>query len=253
LPGTLRVKGFGVVSILSFVRSVGTAGFHPPLGWSDGFAGICTDLSVRNLRAAYAKGLYPSCGIGQQTWWAPGMRMVLFMENFHIEPAVRRRLRRKEFRVTFDRDFTAVVSACAEARAERMSPDIIAAFMAAHSAGLAHSVEVLDRSGALAGGIFGLAIGKVFFTEGHFSWARDASKAGFTALNCHLQRWGYLLNDGKRLSGRLCQFGFTPISRNSFNALLAEACTRPGHDGRWAVDQSLNLAGWNPRAMSGLH
>ena len=179
--------------------------------------------------------------------------MVLSIESFHIEPAVRRRLARKDFRVTFDRDFVAVVQACAAARAGRMGEDTIAAFISAFDAGLAHSVEIWDRSGALAGGIFGLAIGRVFFTEGHFARARDASKVGFTALNCHLQRWGYLLNDGKHLSGRLCQLGFLPIERATFNALLAMACARTGQDGRWAVDQTLNLAAWNPRAMSALH
>ena len=181
------------------------------------------------------------------------MRMVLFIENLHIDPAVRRRLGRKDFRVTFDRNFAAVVEACAVASANRMDKSLAAAFVAAFDAGLAHSVEIWDRSGALAGGIFGLAIGRVFFTEGHFARARDASKVGFAALNCHLQRWGYLLNDGKQLSGRLCQLGFLPIERATFNALLPMACTRTGQDGRWTVDRSLNLAAWNPRAMSALH
>ena len=241
------------MSILSFVHSVGAAGFHPQLRRPDHLAGHCTDLSVPSLRAAYAKGLYTAWDVGRHTWWAPAERMVLFIENFHIEPAVRRRLRRKEFRVTFDQDFSAVISACAASRADRMSANIGEAYAAAFDAGLAHSVEIWDRFGAIAGGIFGLAIGKVFFTEGHVALARDASKVGFAALNCHLQGWGYLLNDGKRLSGRLCQLGFAPIKRGTFNALLAEACTRTGRDGRWCVDQSLNVAGWNPRAMSGLH
>ena len=105
----------------------------------------------------------------------------------------------------------------------------------------------------LAGGIFGLAIGKVFFTEGDVTRARDASKVGFVALNCHLQRWGYLMNDGKHLSGRLCQLGFLPVQRTTFDALLAMACTRTGQEGRWTADQTLNLAAWNPRAMSALH
>ena len=180
--------------------------------------------------------------------------MVLFIENFHIEPAVRRRLARKDFRVTFDQDFAAVVRACAAAaRRTAWTKLLIASFVAAFDAGLAHSVEIWDRSGALAGGIFGLAIGRVFFTEGHFARARDASKAGFAALNCHLQRWGYLINDGKHLSGRLCQLGFLPVQRATFDALLAMACTRTGQEGRWAVDQTLNLAAWNPRAMSALH
>jgi leucyl/phenylalanyl-tRNA--protein transferase len=181
------------------------------------------------------------------------MRMVLSIDNFHIEPAVRRHLVRKDFRVTFDQDFAAVVYACAVASAGRMDEGIVAAFISAFDGGVAHSVEIWDRSGALAGGIFGLAIGGVFFTEGHFATARDASKVGFTALNCHLQRWGYLLNVGKHLSGRLCQLGFLPIERASLNALLAMDCTRTGQDRRWEVDRSLNLAAWNPKAMSALH
>jgi leucyl/phenylalanyl-tRNA--protein transferase len=134
-----------------------------------------------------------------------------------------------------------------------MDEALIASFVAAFDAGVAHSVEIWDRSGALAGGIFGFAIGRVFFTEGCFARARDASKVGFVALNCHLQRWGYLMNDGKHLSGRLCQLGFLPVQRAAFEALLAMACTGTGQEGRWAVDQTLNLAAWNPRAMSALH
>jgi len=240
------------VSILSFVSSVGAAVSYPHLHWPDGLAEPCTDLSVPGLRSAYARGFYPACEMGRQTWWAPAERMVLFIENFRVEPAVRRRLERKEFRVTFDQDFAAVVRACAEGRSCRMEPGMIEAFISAFEAGLAHSVEIRDRSGALAGGIFGLAIGRVFFTEGHFAEARDASKVGFVALNCHLQRWGYLLNDGKHLSGRLCQLGFLPVQRATFNTLLAMACTRTGQEGRWAVDQTLNLAVWNPRAISTL-
>ena len=241
------------MSVLSLLRSVSPAGLYPPLRPSSDLAGQRTDLSVFGLSAAYAKGLCPTCERGQQTWSAPGTRMVLFIENFHIEPAVRRRLARKDFRVTFDHDFAAVVRACASAGADRMDEALIASFVAAFDSGLAHSVEIWDRSGALAGGTFGLAIGRVFFTEGEFTRARDASKVGFVALNCHLQRWGYLLNDGKHLSGRLCQLGFLPVQRAAFDALLAMACTGTGQEGRWAVDQTLNLAAWNPRTMSPLH
>ena len=117
------------MGVLSLLRGVSPAGLYPPLCPSSGLAGHRTDLSVIGLRAAYAKGLDPIWERGQQTWLAPGTRMVLFIENFHIEPAVRRRLARKDFRVTFDQDFAAVVRACAAAGAGRMSPDMIAAFV----------------------------------------------------------------------------------------------------------------------------
>ena len=241
------------MSVFSLLRSVSPAGLYPPLRSSSGLTGHRTDPSAFGLRAAYARGFYPAWEHGQQTWSAPAERMVLFIENFHIEPALRRRLARKNFRVTFDQDFAAVVHACAAAGAGRMDEALIASFVAAFDAGFAHSVEIWDRSGVLAGGIFGLAIGKVFFTEGDVTRARDASKVGFVALNCHLQRWGYLMNDGKHLSGRLCQLGFLPVQRTTFDALLAMACTRTGQEGRWTADQTLNLAAWNPRAMSALH
>lgn len=241
------------MSVLSFVRGVSAVRSCRQVDWPGGLAEPCIELSVQELRSAYARGFYLSLEAGRQTWRAPEMRMVLSIDNFHIEPAVRRRLARKDFRVTFDQDFSAVVQACAVARAGRMDEGIVAAFISAFDAGLAHSVEIWDRSGSLAGGIFGLSIGNVFFTEGHFARARDASKVGFSVLNCHLQRWAYLLNDGKHLSGRLCQLGFLPIERAAFNALLAMGCTRTGQDGRWSIDQTLNLVAWNPRAMSALH
>ena len=102
MPGTLLGKGSGIVSVLSLLRSVSPAGLYLPLCPSSGLTGHRTDLSVFGLRAAYAKGLCPTWEHGQQTWLAPGTRMVLFIENFHIEPALRRRLARKDSRVTFD-------------------------------------------------------------------------------------------------------------------------------------------------------
>ena len=89
--------------------------------------------------------------------------------------------------------------------------DIIESYQALHAAGLAHSVEVWDRSGNLAGGLYGVAIGKAFITESMFARQPDASKVGFVTLSCHLQKWGFVLNDGKRDSGDLRSLGFTLI------------------------------------------
>ncbi len=219
----------------------------------DGLAGICADMSVATLKRAYAEGLFPLAHIGSQKWWAPSERMVLFIEDFHLEKNLRRRLRQKEFRVTFDQDFAGVMRACAEPRPGRVplswiGEDTIEAYTRAFDAGLAHSVEVWDRAGNLVGGAYGLSIGRVFFTESQFGRQRDASKVGFATLNCHLQRWGYVLNDGKSLTGHLSQLGFTLVPRAAFNALLAKACREPGHDGRWSVDNRLDVAIWNPKA-----
>ncbi len=126
-------------------------------------------------------------------------------------------------------------------------PDIVAAYEALHDAGYAHSVEVWDRAGDLAGGLYGVAVGNVFITESMFSRQADASKIGLITLSAYLQKWGFVLNDGKRDSGHLRSLGFTPMPRSEFNALMADASREPGKPGRWAVDKSIDVAQWNPQ------
>jgi len=121
-------------------------------------------------------------------------------------------------------------------------PDIIAAYEALHDAGYAHSVEVWDHEGNLAGGLYGVAVGKAFITESMFARQADASKIGLITLSAHLQTWGFVLNDAKRDSGHLRSLGFTGMKRAEFNALMAEVSTAPGRPGKWAVDKSINVA-----------
>lgn len=225
------------------------------LRFPDGLAGICTDMSVPSLTAAYTKGLFPLAHVGPQKWWAPAERMVSFPDSVHISKNVRRLLRIKQFEVTFDTAFDAVIEACAEPRPGRahltwIRPDIIAAYKALHEAGYAHSVEVWDRSGNLVGGLYGVAIGEVFFTESMFARQPDASKVAFVALSSHLQQWGFVLNDGKRDSEHLRMLGFRLMPRDEFNALLADACARPGKPGRWTVDRQFDVSGWDPKTAS---
>lgn len=214
---------------------------------SEGHAGPCTDMRVPTMLAAYAKGLYPSAG----TWWAPPERMVSFPENAYISKAVWRLLQMRAYTVTFDDDFAGVVRACAKMHRKgsgaTADSDVAESFLALHEAGHAHSVEVWDRSGKLAGGLYGLAIGSAFFTEKMFSRERDASNVGFVTLSCHLQHWGYALNDGKRMSGQLSQLGFMMVPRFALNGLLSKATEEPGRDGKWTVDKALDAARWNPK------
>jgi leucyl/phenylalanyl-tRNA--protein transferase len=220
----------------------------------DGLAGICTDLTVSALMAAYAKGLFPFAHVGPQKWWAPAERMVCRPQDIHVSKTVRRLLRLEQFEVTFDTAFGAVIRACAEPRPGRpgltwIRPDIIAAYQALHEAGYAHSVEVWDHSGNLVGGLYGVAVGKVFVTESMFARQADASKIGLVTLSAHLQNWGFVLNDAKRESGHLRSLGFAPMKRDTFNALMAEASRAPGRSGKWAVDKSIDIFQWNPQAV----
>ncbi len=207
------------------------------LSHPEGLAGPCRDLTVPTLVAAYARGLYPEGG----KWWAPAERMVSFPENAYVSQRAWRLLQTRAYGVSFDEDFAGVVRACAP------EPDLAAAFNALHEAGYAHSVEVWDRSGRLAGGLYGLAIGHAFFTDKMFSRERDAASVGFVTLSCHLQYWGFALNDGKRMRGQLSQLGFMLVPRFAFNGLLSKAAQEPTRMGKWTVETGLDPARWNPK------
>ena len=222
------------------------------LAHPDGLAGICTDLGVPTLMAAYAQGLFAFAHIGPQKWWAPCERMVCRPEDLHISKTARRLLRLNQFEVTFDTAFGAVIRACAEPRPGRpgltwIRPDIIEAHEALHDAGYAHSVEVWDRAGNLVGGLYGVAVGKAFVTESMFARQADASKIGLITLSAHLQKWGFVMNDAKRDSGHLRSLGFALMPRAEFNALMAKASSEPRRPGNWAVDKSIDIFRWNPQ------
>ena len=222
------------------------------LSQPDGLVGICHDIGVESLMAGYRAGLYPFCHIGPKKWWAPSMRMVLRLQDFHMEKNLRRRLRKNHFNVTFDRAFEEVVNGCGDPRPGRprltwVTPDVVEAYVALHEAGHAHSVEVWDSDGNLAGGAYGVVVGQVFITESQFTRQRDASKVGFATLNCHLQNWGFVLNDGKCHSNHLEQGGFQLMPRSQFNSLLARHGSLKGKEGKWAVDDALDVGNWDPK------
>lgn len=217
----------------------------------DGLLGICNDLSVETLIAAYREGMYPFSHIGPQKWWAPSARMVLRLTNLHMEKSLKRLLRKNQMTVTFDRVFVDVMRACGEPRPGRpqltwISPEMIDAYAALHEARHAHSVEVWDEEGALVGGAYGVAVGKVFFTESQFSRRSNASKIGFATLNCHLQKWGFLLNDGKFPTSHLAQAGFEMMPRSQFNALLKRHRKNDPMPDMWKVDETLDVGNWEP-------
>lgn len=215
----------------------------------DGLVDIGGPMSVERLQAAYAGGVFPWCHVPPVKWWSPSKRAVLFIDESRIEKNLRRVLRQGRSRVTFDRAFREVMAGCAEPRPGRppltwISPRFMDAYAALHEAGHAHSVEVWDAEGRLAGGLYGVASGPVFFTESQFARQRDASKVAFVTLNRHLASWGYMLNDGKKMTGHLEGLGMRNISREDFLEILREPNAASGPVGRWEVDPSLDIAGW---------
>ena len=215
----------------------------------EGFVGISNDLSVDALLNAYRRGILPVCHIGPMKWWSPAERAVLFFEEAHIEKGTRKQIRREEFDVTFDHDFAAVMRACAEPRSGKtpltwLSPRVMRALWDLHKAGYAHSVEVWDAGPELVGGMFGIAIGRVFFGESQFSRVSGASKVASTVLNAHLQQWGFVLRDAKWMSDHLAGLGFRPIARQEFEKLLSDHVSAPSRVGPWETDETLDVAKW---------
>ena len=94
---------------------------------------------------------------------------------------------------------------------------------------------------------FRASVGHAFFSEGLFSRERDAANVGFVTLSCHLQHWGFKLNDGKRMAGQLSQLGFVVVPRFAFNGLLSKAILTPSRVGKWSVETGLDAARWNPK------
>ncbi len=222
----------------------------------DGLCGLTGDIKVDDLMFGYSRGLFVMSHLGPLKWWAPRHRMVLFFDQARIEKTVRRLLRGKRFAVTFDQAFSDVVGACASPRSGAtpltwITPRIRALFESAYRAGYAHSVEVWQE-GSLVGGIYGLAVGRVFFTESQFHTARDASKVGFVVLNRHLQHWGFAFNDGKHATRYLADCGMVPVTRTEFSELTSANCAARGHDHAWRVEPDLLDDQWQPAESPGM-
>jgi len=218
-------------------------------GGYEGLIGISNDLSVEALLKAYSRGLFPVCHMGPMNWWCPLERAVLFFDEARIEKSTIKQIRKGTFAVTFDRDFAAVMQGCAQPRNGKtpltwLTPGIMKAFWALHQAGYAHSVEVWDRDAKLVGGMFGIAIGNIFFGESQFSTVRDASKVASATLNCHLAHWGFALRDAKWMTGHLGSLGFRLIPRDEFLNVLNANVAQAGRVGRWDVDETLDTAKW---------
>jgi leucyl/phenylalanyl-tRNA--protein transferase len=222
---------------------------HPRYrGWQ-GLVGVSDDLSPETVLARYAQGLFPFCHVGPMKWWSPDVRAVQHPRETRIEKNVRRLIRQGKFRVTFDTDFAAVMRACAEPREGKtpltwITPAIQRAFWALHRQGHAHSVELWDADGNLVGGLYGLAVGNVYFGESQFTRVRNTSKIAVAILHCHLDHWGFTLLDSKWLTPHLTSLGFRTVPREEFLTALEQDAHKPGRVGRWSVDPSLDVSAW---------
>ena len=194
-------------------------------------------LSPRRLENAYRKGIFPWFNDGEPIlWWSPDPRLVLRPEWVKVSRSLRKRLNRGEFRFGFDTAFEQVLAACAAPRAGAggtwITPEMRNAYWALHRQGLAHSFETWQGD-RLVGGLYGVAIGRVFFGESMFHRATDASKAALV-LGCErLLAWGYRLIDCQVHTPHLHRLGATEIARREFTALLRCYCEQPVAEFAW--------------------
>lgn len=200
------------------------------LAWGGG-------LEPERLLAAYRLGIFPWYSPDEPIlWWSPAPRCVLFPAQVHLSRRTRRRYNSGEYTLTADSAFSEVIKGCAGPRGEDpgtwITAELQAAFSQLHIAGHAHSVEVW-REGKLAGGIYGLALGRMFFGESMFSRETDASKVALIALCRQLECWNFGLLDCQVPNPHLKSMGATRISRQQFELHLQHLITQPCLPGLW--------------------
>lgn len=210
----------------------------------DGLLAVGGDLSPTRLLNAYRQGIFPWYSSEQPIlWWAPDPRTVLFPERIKISRSLAKTLRNRDYRFTFDTAFSEVINACATPQPGReetwITEEMKQAYIRLHQLGYAHSAEVREEN-RLVGGLYGIAIGRVFFGESMFSRARDTSKIALVHLAHHLVARNFGLIDCQVYSPHLISLGAEEIERRQFCDLLQHFCNQPGFTGSWteALDET---------------
>lgn len=189
------------------------------------------DLTPDRLIQAYRHGCFPWFQDGQPIlWWSPDPRTVLLPSELHVSRSLSKVLRQERYRVSFDQCFTEVIRACAAPRSYAAETWITSpmqdAYLELHKRGIAHSVEVW-RGQELVGGLYGLAMGQLFFGESMFSRADNASKVGFATLVERLRAWGFVLIDCQMPTEHLISLGARSIPRTEFAQYLKNHLDQP--------------------------
>jgi leucyl/phenylalanyl-tRNA--protein transferase len=184
------------------------------------------DLAPATILAAYRRGIFPWYSDGQPIlWWSPDPRMVLFPAEFKVSKSLAKTARIGKFEIRIDSAFADVMAGCAAPRSAGGGTWIVdemqAAYTRLHRFGFAHSVESW-RDGELVGGLYGIALGRMFFGESMFSRATDASKVALLALVDKLRADGFELIDCQQETRHLASFGARPIARKEFTRRLQD-------------------------------
>lgn len=216
----------------------------PPVGTAlrdpDGLLAAGLELTPERVLDAYAHGIFPWFSDGQPVlWWSPDPRMVLVPEEIRVTPSMRKVLRNRPYEVRCDTAFEQVMRACAAPRDGQagtwICEPMVQTYCALNAAGWAHSVETWV-DGELVGGLYGMAIGRMFYGESMFSRVRDGSKIALVHLARYLESQGFALIDCQMNTAHLASMGGREIARSEFCRVLAQsvADARPR---RWRPDE----------------
>ena len=191
-----------------------------------------SELDPRLLLQGYATGVFPmadSREADELFWVEPRVRAIIPLDGFHVSHSLRRTIRSGEFDVTCDRDFAGVIAACADREETWINAEIERAMLALNASGHAHSIEAW-RDGELAGGLYGVNLGRAFFGESMFSRRTDASKVALAWLVARLKAGNFTLLDCQFMTEHLKSLGAIDVSRETYVELLAAAL---GGGGGW--------------------
>ena len=212
----------------------------PHLATDEGLLAVGGDLSRRRLLLAYSHGIFPWYSEGEPIlWWSPDPRFILYPHEFKVPRSLKKVIKKGTFEVTLDRAFEEVITECAQVRLENREgtwivDDMVDAYCRLHEAGFAHSVETW-QDGELAGGLYGVSLGKCFFGESMFTRISNASKVALTALVEHVKSYDFSLIDCQITTDHMLRFGAREISRTRYLDELSKAMNAPTLQGKWTI------------------
>ena len=219
-----------------------TIEFPPPhLASEEGLLAVGGDLSQKRLLLAYRMGIFPWFSNNEPIlWWSPDPRLVLYPHEIKISKTLKKIIKKEVFKVTMDLAFNEVINQCAQVRLKKnqgtwIVKDMIDGYCNLHESGFAHSVEVWHK-GDLAGGLYGVSLGKCFFGESMFTLVSDASNVGLVKLVEHLKELSFNMIDCQVATEHLTRFGAREIPRIRFLNQLEKSLKSPTQKGKWCFE-----------------
>lgn len=219
-----------------------TIAFPPPhLAEKEGLLAIGGDLSEKRLLLAYRMGIFPWFSEDEPLmWWTPDPRLILYPHELKVSKSLKKIIRQNKFQITMDTAFEDVITACADVRIENgegtwIVDDMVTSYCDLNKSGYAHSVEAWYQ-GELAGGLYGVSLGRCFFGESMFTRISNASKVAFVTLVEYLKTRAFDFIDCQVTTAHLMRFGAKEITRSRFLSELTQSLKHPTLRGRWGFE-----------------